>query len=508
MTATTTNTATTSFGRLRGTADDGVVAFRGIPYAQPPIGPLRFAPPARLKAWSGVRSAERFGPAPIQTAAAALGERLVGDTDEDCLSLNVWTPAIDDRRRPVLVWFHGGAFLFGAGSSYNGAVLARRGDVVVVTVNYRLGLFGWLRGIDVCGESLPSTGNNGLYDQLAALEWVRDEIATFGGDPSNVTAFGQSAGAVSIVAMLTMPRARGLFRKAIVQSGRAWFQTPAAANDVTRAVLADLSLAPEDAGQLRGLPAGQLLELQTRVAPRAGGVAFRPVADGSELPTEPYTEIAAGSAAGVPLLVGTNLEDRFQRRLDPTVDGLTEDALLARLRDAGRNPEGAENARFEPAEAVETYRTARAARGEATTAEELWFAILSDRVSRVPSMRLAELHAQRTTDTYAYLFTWRSPAWDGRLGAGHGVELPFVFGQYDPDARGFVTPSAEVERLSQQLQDAWVAFARTGSPRTAALQDWEPYTVAGRSTMLLDTACRAVDAPYETERRFWANAVT
>jgi para-nitrobenzyl esterase len=511
MTLTTNTIASTSFGTLQGTVDNGVVAFRGIPYAQSPLGPLRFVPPVQPKRWSGTRSAERFGPAPMQAAAAALGERLVGETDEDCLSLNVWTPAIDDRCRPVLVWFHGGAFLFGAGSSYNGAALARRGDVVVVTVNYRLGLFGWLRGIHVCGESLPSTGNNGLYDQMAALEWVRDEIAAFGGDPVNVTVFGQSAGAISIVAMLTMPRARGLFHKAIVQSGRPWFQTPTAANDVMRAVLADLSLAPADAGRLRELPAAQLLEVQTRVAPRAGGVAFRPVADGSELPTAPYAEIAAGSAKGIPLLVGTNLEDRkFQRRLDPTVDGLTEDALLARLRDGGRNPEGAENARFEPGDAVETYRTERAARGESTTAEELWFAILSDRVSRVPSMRLAELHARHTPTTYAYLFTWRSSAWEGRLGAGHCVELPFVFGVSNdiPDARGFVTPSDEVDQLSQQMQDAWVAFARTGSPRTAALPDWAPYTAARRSTMLLDMSCRAVDAPYETERRFWAEART
>jgi para-nitrobenzyl esterase len=511
MMLTTIPTATTSFGTLLGVVDHGVVAFRAVPYAQPPIGPLRFAPPARPNGWSGVRSAERFGPAPIQPANPVNGRGAPAECGEDCLYINVWTPWVDDQRRPVMVWFHGGAFLFGAGSSYNGAALARRGNVVVVTVNYRLGLFGWLRGIDVCGETLPSSGNTGLSDQLAALEWVRDEIAAFGGDPSNVTVFGQSAGAISIVAMLTMPRARGLFHKAIVQSGRAYFRTPAEANDLTRAILADLSLAPEDAGRLRALPAGQLLAGQTRAAPRAGGVVFRPVADGSELPTDPFGQLAAGSAAGVPLLVGTNLEDRkFHRRLDPTVDGLTEDALLARLGDARRNTEIADDVMFDPADAVETYRTARAARGESTTAEELWFATYSDRASRVPAMRLAEVYTQHTASTYAYLFTWRSPAWGGRLGAGHGVELPFVFGvNHDiPDSRGFVTPCAEVQRLSQQMQDAWVAFARTGSPRTVALQDWEPYTAARRSTMLLGTSCHAVDAPYETERRFWADART
>src|SRR5215831_4864089 len=196
MAMTTTTTTTTSFGRLQGAIDDGAVAFRGIPYAQPPVGPLRFAPPARPKSWSGTRSAERFGPAPMQTAGAALGERLAGQMDEDCLSLNLWTPALDDGRRPVLVWLHGGAFMVGAGSRpiCQGAALARRGDVVVVTINYRLGLFGYLRGIDVCGEALPSTSNEGLLDQVAALTWVKEEIAAFGGDPANVTVFGSSAG--------------------------------------------------------------------------------------------------------------------------------------------------------------------------------------------------------------------------------------------------------------------------------------------------------------------------
>jgi para-nitrobenzyl esterase len=509
MTLTTMTTATTSFGRLRGAIDEGVLAFRGIPYAQPPIGPLRFAPPARLEGWSGTRSADRFGPAAMQTEGAVPGERLVDRTDENCLWLNVWTPALDDRRRPVLVWLHGGGFVSGAGSGpmCNGATLARRGDAVVVTINYRLGLFGYLRGIDVCGESLPSTGNEGLLDQLAALTWVHEEIAAFGGDPANVTIFGGSAGALSIGLMLAMPRARGLFQKAIMQSAPAFSNSWGAAR-VMEAILADLGLAPSEAGRLRDLPAAQLLDIQTRVTPRSAGVAYGPVADGTDVPTDPEAVIAGGSAAGIPLLVGTNLEEyRFFRRMDRAVESLTDETLLARLADPRTTAEARDHASVDPAEAVALYRRERASRGEPTDAPELWFAMMTDRHFRVPNMRLAKLHADHTPATYAYLFTWKSPGWDGQRGASHEVNTPFVFGTYDiPEARGTVTPSAEVERLCQQMQDAWIAFARTGSPSTPGLPDWDPYTAGRRSTMLLGTSCRAVDAPYEAERHFWADA--
>jgi para-nitrobenzyl esterase len=408
----------------------------------------------------------------------------------------------------VLVWFHGGAFMFGAGSSpmSHGTVLARRGNVVVVTVNYRLGLFGYLRGIDVCGEALASTGNEGLQDQLAALRWIRDEIAAFGGDSENVTVFGQSAGGVSIAAMLTMSQARGLFHKAIVQSGSAMLvQTGAAANRVMASILGDVGLAPHEAGRLRDLPAARLLDLQERVTPRSEGVAYGHVADGTEIPLGPLGPIATGSAAGIPLLIGTNLEERkFQRRLDPEVDHLSDEGLLARLADARVNAQTGDTARFDPIEAVAVYRRERAARDESTAAQELWFAILSDRRYRVPAMLLAEAHALHTAQTHAYLFSWKSPAWDGKLGAGHVVEIPFVFGTLDaPDSRDLVPEGSPTGALPDQMQDAWITFARSGSPRTPDLQDWEPYTVPRRPTMLFGNTSGPVDAPRDTERRFW-----
>jgi para-nitrobenzyl esterase len=272
-------------------------------------------------------------------------------------------------------------------------------------------------------------------------------------------------------------------------------------------ILADQGLAPHEAGRLRDLPAEQLLEIQTRVTPRARGAVYRPVADGVELPTDLEAGIASGSSAGIPLLIGTNQEEwKLYRQMDPAGDDLTDAALLARLADPFMNAQAADNARFDPAEAVAAYRQAHATRGESTTAAELWFAIMRDRRFTVPSTRLAELHAAHTPQTYAYLFTWKSPAWDGRLGAGHVVEVPFVFGSFDaPDSQDLVPAGSSVGRLSEHIQDAWVAFARTGSPRTPEFSGWEPYTSARRSTMLLGTTCGPVDAPYEAERRFWAD---
>lgn len=504
-----TMTTRTSYGDLQGTADRGVTVFRGVPYARPPLGPLRFAPPQPPAAWTGLRDATEFGPPAMQVANVVTGRQSPGPApSEDCLTLNIWTPSVDDRRRPVMVWLHGGAFTFGSGSSptQQGAVLARRGDVVVVTINYRLGLFGYLRGIDVCGEALPSTGNMGLLDQRAALGWVQDEIAAFGGDPGNVTVFGQSAGAVSIGAMLTMPRARGLFQKAILQSGGALPLSPAAANRVMEEILADLGLAPYQAHTLRDLPAAQLLEVQARVTPRERGISYHPVVDGAEVPRDPEAAVAAGSASGMPVLIGTTLEEwSFFQRLEPEVDRLTDDGLLARLDDPRRDALGMEREPFDSAEAISLYRRERAARGECTTPRALWTAIMSDRRFRVPEMRLAELWAAHTPETYAYLFTWQSPGWDGKLGAAHGVDVPFVFGTLDvPAAHANIPVGSPVGRLSEQMQDAWVAFARTGSPRTPELHDWEPYSPTRRCTMLLGTTCFAVDAPNEAERRFWA----
>jgi carboxylesterase type B len=560
-------------GPARGAAEGGLTVFRGLPFARPPVGPHRFGPPEPPEPWREARDATRFGPSASQNGALVgpLMSLGIGRTGEDCLYLNVWTPGADRRRRPVLVWIHGGAFVLGSGSQmlYDGAILARRGDVVVVTINYRLGALGFLRLRDRFGQRLPATGNEGMLDQVAALEWVRDEIAAFGGDPGNVTIFGESAGAMSCATLLGMPRARGLFHRAILQSGAANYLWPRdVAARLTDRVLADIAVdSPEElraadparllAAQRRLFmdlllgehhvlgtlsPAGQraagaaflglslarrrfggvvtpisrgLLSLLRRrgerrrvpAAPemaalralRTRGLPFQPVIDGDVIPRDPLAAIRDGEARGIPLLIGTNLDEaRLFAPLDPEATTLDEAQLLARCAEA--IPGGTEAAR----RAIAVYHDARAARGERAEPGDLWFAIESDRTMRYPAMRLAGLQAAHQPETYAYLFTWPSPAMGGLFGACHALELPFLFGTLEhPLIRPFTGKGPAAHALAGQIQDAWLAFARTGRPGHPGIDDWPAYDTARRHTMILDRRCRVETAPREAERRFW-----
>ena len=495
-------------GWVRGTLEGDVRVFRGIPFAKPPVGPRRFGAPEAPEPWPGVRDATRFGPASHQASrplAPILGI-LVDEESEDCLSLNVWTPAAGDgARRPVMVWIHGGAWVIGSGSerTYDAAHLARRGDVVVVTINYRLGPFGFLRTRELGGE-VDATGNESMLDQVAALEWVRDEIAAFGGDPGNVTVFGESAGSVNIACLLTMARARGLFHRAVLQSGSLNLtRPPSTALDVARQILAELGIAPVDTRRLRDVPAKDLMAAANAVAGRSVIPPFSPVADGELIPAQPFAAIAEGSARGVPLIVGTNLEEmKLYRFLDPSLEQLDEAALVQRcaMLFPGTGPDG----RAQAERRVETYRSARRARGEDASSVETWLAISTDHIFRAGALKLAELHARHTPDVFVYRFDWKAKEPGRPQGAIHALELPFVFGTLATSEIGAIagrTPAAEA--LAGQMQDAWLAFARSGRPRAAGLPDWTAYAPPRRATMIFSDQPHIVDAPQEPERAVW-----
>ena len=571
----------TSYGKLRGREERGICIFRGIPYARPPLGALRYRPPERPQPWAGVREAREFGRAAPQDPNA-LGPILrlgIGGTSEDCLTLNIWTPATGAGRRPVLVWVHGGAFILGAGSQslYDGATLARRGDVVVVTINYRLGALGFLRLGDRPGASPIATGNEGLLDQIAALEWVRSEIAAFGGDAGNVTLFGESAGAMSCATLLGTSRAQGLFHRAILQSGSAnYVSSREAAARVAEAYLRELDLGADEAAALLDEPPDRIIGAQRRfflglllepkrvfsgkfLEPRRIGVTmflasvmlwrvlrrlirfilgslldlarqrpkrrrarfrslfaslftqprglelpFQPVLDGALLQQHPFDAIGDGLAADVPVLVGTNRdESRLFMLMDPEASFLDEAMLLARCkaRFYNRDDGGGSLAR----RALDTYRQARAARGESTAPRDLWYAMESDRSMRHPAMHLAMLQSAQQAQTYTYLFNWPSPLMGGILGSCHALELPFVFGTLDhPLLRGFAgSHLCGARELAARIQDAWLNFARRGNPAHSGLGPWPAYDATRRATMILDRECGVEDAPREPERAFW-----
>ena len=485
----------TTSGRLRGADVDGLHVFKGIPYAAPPVGALRFAPPAPVTPWPGERDAIEFGAVSLQ---GSIGLPLMGAAgqaqSEDCLYLNVWTPSTSGSR-PVMVWIHGGAFVFGAGSDalYDGARLAASQDVVVVTVNYRLGALGYLAHPSLCDERTGACGNWGLLDQIAAVRWARDNAAAFGGDPDNVTIFGESAGSMSVTTMMATPSARGLFQRVIGQSGAPVAASPEEAAGTAERLLAAAGIRAAD---LRDVPAERIAEVQQQLmaAAASGGLGnspdgeampFRPAVDGAVLPRRPLDAISDGEAASVSLLTGTNRDEmKLFAMLDQTE--VDEAAVVERLTSGGLDA-------GEAGQILEVYREARGARGEAVEPKELWTAIETDRFFRVAAHRFAAAQANHQPSTYCYLFAWSSPM--PLLGAAHAVEVPFVFGTIDlPMMDMFAGTGAEAERLSARMQQAWASFARAGTPAADGAPQWPAFDGDTRRSMVIAEQW-AVEAP-------------
>lgn len=500
----------TTCGRVQGAAQGAILAFRGIPYAAPPLPPHRFTAPRPPAPWGAVRDATAYPTQARQILFPFLDPVLRHDPanaancdfhrgvengslpyGEDCLALNVWTPGTGDKR-PVMVWLHGGGFTAGAGSWgwWTGDDLAAAQDVVVVSLNHRLNIFGFLSLQDHGGPAHGLVTNPGMRDIVMALAWVRDNIAAFGGDPGNVTIFGQSGGGMKVSTLMAMPEARGLFHKAIVQSGpllRAVPRDRAAA--VAEAALRRLNIGPGQLARLQEVPPDAMLAAFAAAGEGAPGMPrqFAPVVDGESLPTHPFDPAAPATAAGIPMMIGATPEEvtSLAGLRDPAFFATTAAELPARVAHFCAIPPEAAPA------LIATYRAADPAAGPA----RLLARIVSDRQFGFGSIQQAERQSTQAP-VFAYRLTWQTPVQGGRMGAPHNLDLPLIFGR--DRAPGITGDGGTAHHaLAATVQSAWARFARTGSPGAG----WPAFTPATRATMILDTPCTVAHDPEPAQRQ-------
>ncbi|WP_211747779.1 carboxylesterase/lipase family protein [Paenibacillus sp. Marseille-Q4541] len=475
----------TKYGVLKGQNINGVSVWKGIPYAKPPVNELRFEAPEHPDIWEGVKEAFQFGPESIQPRMEDGLFSIPGykpEESEDCLYLNVWAPEHDSGKKlPVMVWIHGGAFVTGSGSTpfYDATQFVKRGEVIVVTINYRLGPFGFMH-LSPLGESFIS--NAGLLDQIAALEWVKDNIAVFGGDGDAVTIFGESAGSMSIAALLAMPKAKGLFKQTIMQSGASQHLSAEQAAQVTAGMLETLGVSSAEVHQLKTLPAEQILAAGERLKQQTGaGLAllFEPVVDQATLPKSPIQAIEDGDAGGVRLLIGTNLDEGalFIRPDTPIVhddDIVKAMELMTGIRD----------------EQGIAYRYPKTTDGQAQLMTDIYF------------WRSSVLFAAAQTEhapVYMYRFDWALNGHPLLNKAIHAAEIVFVFNNLHLLKSMKIIPNDSMQKLAYHMQDAWIAFAKGESPDLKDLM-WPPYTKEERSTMIFNTATKVVQDPDREKR--------
>ncbi|MGV9411972.1 carboxylesterase/lipase family protein [Nocardia sp. NPDC003693] len=499
--------AVTEYGRVRGRRQDGIAVWRGIPYAASTGGPNRYRPPQPPEPWDGVRDCFDFGEVAPQSAGFVpvdSGLRM----GEDCCWLNIWAPAApSEDPRPVMVWLHGGAYCLGTAAQaiYDGRRLVETGDVIVVGVNYRLGSLGFL---DLSSLGPEFTSNLGLRDQIAALEWVRDNIESFGGDPGSVTVFGESSGAGCVTALLTSPLSAGLFHRAIAQSPPATtvFGQERAAG-VARRFLEILDLKPGEGAELLDMPieriiagAGILLdEVPTR---EPGRLAAAPVVDGEVLPAYPSDRFQQGRSHRVPLIIGTNKDEASMFRLFRSpIMPVTPDAVNAMLRGVAAEHPGMSPERI--AEIASAYGDLSTARSALTMSGDAAF--------RMPAHWVANAHSQHSP-TWMYRFDHATPMLKAaRVGAGHATELPYVFGNFgsfDRDPTFWLGGRKAAQEVSGRTMRRWTAFARHSVP--AALdgsKHWPPYNVADRRTLIIDATDRIVDDPDYDRNSVWGDQV-
>ncbi len=482
-------------GQLRGYRDRGVSVFKGIPYGAPTGGANRWMPPAEPAAWSGVRDATELGPMCPQMFGAPLAEETAvlqqGPMSEDCLNLNVWTSSLDSGRRPVMVWFHGGGFAIGSGgtSTNDGVNLARKNDVVLVTINHRLNLFGFLNLAELAGPAYARSANVGMLDCVAALEWVRDNISTFGGDSSNVTIFGQSGGGMKVMNLMAMPAAAGLFHRAITQSGFAIrANAPEQATEIARLVLNTLELKPDQIAELQALPADRfvaVLEARPELT-----FALGPVVDGDTLPAGPFDPSAPALSADVPILLGsTETEIVFLpfAPLDP-IDDVTLFASLKQytaLDDASL------------AKLIEVYRTEYPDHDNTY----LYQVLASDWLLGADAALAAERKwALGNAPAWLYYFNKHTNARGGKLRSPHTLEIPYVFDTVDRHPPILGTATEADQTLADTLSRTWATFARSGNPNNEAIPVWAPYHPRTRPVLMIGEELTTAADPHRATR--------
>lgn len=513
--AATRSVVDTQYGKFAGSLEGQALAFHGVPYGASTAGSNRFMPPAPPAPWSGVRGAPKnriiapqedptpAPPRPPSPFDAILGGISTADAteSEDCLNFDIWTPALDGGKRPVMVWLHGGGFGIGAGSlpAYNGARLSTTGDVVVVNVTHRLNVLGYL-DLSPAGQDFAASGMAGMLDIVLALEWVRDNIERFGGDPGNVMIFGESGGGGKVGILMAMPKAKGLFHRAAIQSGamRRVMEMPEAAQ-LTGALAAELGLRPDQAREMQAVPLSRLMAAHFSSLRKSGMGAmmgFMPVLDGVLLPQHPFDPVASPLSADIPLIIGSNMtETTLFAQGDLLAFDLDAEGLKGRLVAMMGTTTG--NA------ALDLYKSLY----PSDTPADLYFKITTDRGAGLASTRVADLKAaQGRAPVFLYEFHFTTPVMDGRLRSPHGLEVPMVFN--DPDSHTNVALTGGGQRaldMAASMSAAWVAFAHSGRPGTARLE-WPAYDPIHRSTMIFDTRSEIHPDPARSIRRFWTDA--
>lgn len=496
--------AETTHGKVRGGVVDGIHLFRGIPYGAPTDGKRRFLPPEAPKSWRGVRDTLEYGTSCPQTPYDLVKPAAISwftpfftqTSSEDCLCLNVWTPGLNDGgKRPVMVWLHGGGYARGSGasSSYEGTNIARRGDVVAITINHRLNAFGYTHFGDILGDEYESSGNAGMLDIVQALRWVRDNAEQFGGDPNNVMIYGESGGGAKVSTLCGMPAAKGLFHRAVIQSGPSLrVEEPEIATNAAQHFLDALGLKKGDVKKLQRVSSDQIVSAMTEASTRAAGRAFRPVL-GSAIPAHPFDPVASDLSADVPIMVGSNQHEvtlfLTGSKALFEMDDAGMKAAVGRLRNMGDHSD----------EMIASYRKAH----PDVSPSELYFIMASDQRMRIGSTVLADRkYEQDRAPVYVYRFDWRAPAWEGRMMAAHAFEIPFVFDNTNMNS-DITGGSPEAKSLGARMSDAWIAFARSGNPNHAELPGWPAYTTSDRATMLFNNDCAVANDPGAAQRKLW-----